>query len=153
MYERLGASKSFNRGSYSFLIAFVRQLETALEERPSELESTLDSLAHAMEFIHREWGTDEASGVADDGSDDDNGEPPWVQDEVESDGAAAPLSERGNRDRVARPVGRAVGGLSASDMKPMRLEHVKPKVKKTTSVPRGTRGTGGGKRRGKTAKR
>lgn len=111
MYESRAAKPRFNKGDYSFLIAFARQLDRALSERPDELEDTLGLLAGAMEYVFAEFDSETGAGggVADDGSDDDDDSPTGVQDEVESDVADGTLRRR-TRNGQSRVVGGTLAG-------------------------------------------
>lgn len=124
MYVKYGAgAKPFNKGSFSFLIAFSRQLEQALDERPDELEDTLGALANGLAYLTGEdSGLLPGDGEPDDGSDDDVGEAIGVQDEV-----AADVSARHGRSRQRRNaggLGRAVAGERMIPPPLMRTETV-----------------------------
>lgn len=110
MYVSYGAGKKpFNKGSFSFLIAFARQLEQALEERPDELEDTLGALANGLAYLTGEdSGLLPGDGGDDAGLDDDVGEASGLQDEVATHGAGSYAGgrQRGNAAGLVRTVPR-----------------------------------------------
>lgn len=132
MYVKYGAgAKPFNKGTFSFLIAFARQLEQALEERPDELEDTLGALANGLAYLTGEdSGLLPGDGGESDGIDDDISPTSGVQDEVAADGSAGPL--RGRHAGATRNLERAmarVAGLDRTEaFKLARLGHVQPEA-------------------------
>lgn len=141
----------YDKSSFSFLIAFGRQLELALElesdgSAPDFVSDALGVLANGMDGLTGEHlDAEDAGGSDDDGSDDDDGAAGRVRH---------PVASRDTRlDRGGRAVGGAVRGLSPNDMKTIHMDAVPmrgtkvPKAPKPGSVPRGTRAKKGGKRR------
>ena len=113
MYVAYGQGrKPFNKGNFSFLIAFARQLEQALAERPDELEDTLGALANGLAYLTGEGsGLLPGDGELDDGSDADLGEASGLQDEMEADDAGSDDGRRQHGD--ARNLGGTIPGTRA----------------------------------------
>lgn len=147
MYVKYGAgAKPFNKGSFSFLIAFARQLEQALEERPDELEDTMGCLANAMAYLTGEdAGFLPGPGGDADGIDDVVDTSSGVQDEVETRLAGG--NDGRGRYRNAGVVERAVGRVVPEAIRVSGLPPGKSKVPMAMTAKKG------GKRRGKRTKR
>lgn len=126
MYVSYGTGqKPFNKGAYSFLIAFAKQLEQALAERPDELEDTLGAIANAVAYLTGEdGGFLPDDGGSDDGIEDDISTPRGLQAAVAPDESGPPL--RGRQRSNARSL---VGTLPEQrELVTTRLGTVKPTV-------------------------
>jgi len=152
MYERFDKTEAVSKGQFSFLIAFAKQLDAALEyEGVDFLDEALGRLAHALaHLLGDDGGVLSHSGGDDDGSDDDDDSSGGVQDEVEVGASAQPLPRGGSSGhRPARALGGAVPGGNNESGSPLIAVRRVPTVKggARTAVTAATKK--GGKRRGK----
>lgn len=95
MYERYDKAEAVSKGEFSFLIAFAKQLDRALElgdDGPDFLQDALGRLAHALEGLSGGLLDAEADGdEPDDGSGDDDDSSGGLQDPL-ADGVTRPRS-------------------------------------------------------------
>lgn len=138
----------YDRGSFSFLIAFGRQLELALEleldgSAPDFVSDALGVLQNALEGITGSPVGDEGAG----GSDDDVS----GADSDSPSGLRVPLANRGARPADSgRAVDGATRGLSRDTVcRPQGDPGQKARGAIVRDVPRGTRKRKGGKTRAK----
>jgi len=148
----MAPSITVSKGDFSFLIAFAKQLDRALEmcydgSAPDFLQDAVGVLANGLEGLAGSpvEGADDGGGD-DEGSDDDDDSPPWVEPEVAS---RSPRERRG-----VRTVGGAVGGTRPVIPNEARLVAPLHSVSGRNGAVRPTaKGRKGGKARGKKSSR
>jgi len=146
---------TINKGEFSFLIAFGKQLERALElcydgSAPDFLTDAVGVLQNALEGLAGQPVDAGEAGESDDGgSDDDDDSPPWVEPTVASGSAGLGRGVRALGGAVvgSRPVMTDVGRIVP------HMKGVQPTGRNGAPVPRGTARKKGGKRRGTKSKK